>query len=63
MRRFTESLVHAPDTATVEELRRFQLHLVDSGTSPVSRNCSNPSGLLGLALPRLCDLVALATPI
>jgi hypothetical protein len=24
-----------PDSATAEELRRFQLHLVDTGTSPV----------------------------
>ena len=30
----------APDTATVEDLRRFQLHLVDSGTSPISLNAA-----------------------
>ena len=26
----------SPDTATVEDLRRFQLHLVDRGTSPIT---------------------------
>lgn len=40
VRRFTAFLGRAPDTATVEELRRFQLHLVDSGTSPVSLNAA-----------------------
>jgi site-specific recombinase XerD len=40
VRRFTAFLGRSPDTATVEELRRFQLHLVDSGTSPVSLNAA-----------------------
>lgn len=40
VRRFTAFIGRAPDTATVEELRRFQLHLVDSGTSPVSLNAA-----------------------
>lgn len=25
-----------PDTASIEDLRNYQLHLVDSGTSPIS---------------------------
>jgi site-specific recombinase XerD len=29
-----------PDTATVEELRNFQLHLVDRGTSPITLNAT-----------------------
>ncbi len=29
-----------PDTATVEDLRRYQLHLVDHGISPVSLNAA-----------------------
>ena len=33
-------LGRSPDTATVEDLRRFQLHLVDHGTSPVSLNAT-----------------------
>jgi len=30
----------SPDTATVEDLRRYQLHLVDHGISPVSLNAT-----------------------
>jgi site-specific recombinase XerD len=29
-----------PDTATVEDLRNFQLHLVDQGTSPITLNAT-----------------------
>jgi integrase/recombinase XerD len=29
-----------PDTATVEDLRNFQLHLVDCGTSPITLNAT-----------------------
>ena len=34
MRKLAAFLKRSPDTATVEDLRRFQLHLVDTGTSP-----------------------------
>ena len=37
---FTRFLGASPDTATVEDLRRYQLHLVDRGTSPVSLNAA-----------------------
>jgi site-specific recombinase XerD len=37
---FAAFLGHAPDAATVEDLRRYQLHLVDHGTSPVSLNAA-----------------------
>jgi site-specific recombinase XerD len=40
VQRFAAYLGRSPDTATVEELRRYQLHLVDSGTSPVSLNAT-----------------------
>jgi hypothetical protein len=30
----------SPDTATVEDLRNYQLHLVDHGTSPASLNAA-----------------------
>src|SRR3954469_25014277 len=30
----------APDSATVEDLRRFHLHLVDQGTSPITLNAT-----------------------
>jgi site-specific recombinase XerD len=33
-------LKHSPDTATADDLRRFQLHLVDDGTSPVTLNAT-----------------------
>jgi hypothetical protein len=36
VRQFTGFLGRSPDTATVEELRSYQLHLVDHGTSPIS---------------------------
>ena len=37
VRRFAAYLGRSPDTATVEDLRRYQLHLVDDGTS--TSNC------------------------
>src|SRR3979490_3565897 len=40
VRRLAASLGRAPDTATVEDLRNYQLHLVDRGTSPISLNAS-----------------------
>ena len=33
-------LGRAPDSATVEDLRNYQLHLVDTGTSPMSLNAA-----------------------
>ena len=38
VRRLAEFLHRSPDTASVEDLRRFQLHLVDDGTSPITLN-------------------------
>ena len=40
VRRFAGFLGRSPDTATVEELRRYQLHLVDHGVSPISLNAA-----------------------
>src|SRR6516225_11256951 len=40
VRRFAAFLGRRPDTATVEDLRRYQLHLVDHGVSPVSLNAA-----------------------
>jgi integrase/recombinase XerD len=40
VRRFTVFLGRSQDTATIEDLRRYQLHLVDSGTSPMSLNAA-----------------------
>ena len=33
-------LKRSPDTATAEDLRNFQLHLVDTGTSPITLNAT-----------------------
>jgi site-specific recombinase XerD len=44
VRKFAQYLKRSPDTATVEELRNYQLHLVDHGVSPASLN-SAISGL------------------
>ena len=40
VRKLAAYLKRSPDTATIEELRRFQLHLVDQGTSPVTINAT-----------------------
>ena len=40
VRRLARYLRRAPDTATVQELRNFQLHLVDRGTSPITLNAT-----------------------
>jgi site-specific recombinase XerD len=40
VRKFAKFLGHSPDTALDEDLRRFQLHLVDQGTSPITLNAT-----------------------
>jgi integrase len=40
VRQFAGYLGRSPDTATVEDLRFYQLHLVDHGTSPVPLNAA-----------------------
>jgi integrase/recombinase XerD len=40
VRQFAGFLGRSPDTASVEDLRRYQLHLVDHGTSPISLNAA-----------------------
>jgi integrase/recombinase XerD len=40
VRQFTVFPGRSPDTATVEDLRRYQLHLVDHGVSPISLNAA-----------------------
>jgi integrase/recombinase XerD len=40
VRQLAVYLGRSPDTATVEDLRNYQLHLVDKGTSPISLNAS-----------------------
>ncbi len=40
VRNLTGYLGRSPDTATVEDLRRFQLHMVDRGSSPITLNAT-----------------------
>ena len=40
VKRFAGFLGRSPDSATVEDLRRFQLYLVDHGTSPITLNAT-----------------------
>lgn len=40
VRKRTGFLERSPDTASVEDLWRFQLHLVDQGTSPITLNAT-----------------------
>ena len=40
VRQFAKYLGRSPETASVEELRNYQLHLVDHGTSPASLNAA-----------------------
>ena len=64
VRNFTKYLKGSPDTASVEDLRNYQLHLVDHGISPASLN-SAISGLkffFNVTLDR-GDLVAKLQPV
>ena len=57
-------LGRSPDTATVEELRRFQLHMVDRGSSPITLNATI-TGLkffFGVTLDR-AELMAKMQPV
>ena len=40
VRKFAKFLGHSPDTATDEDLRRFQLDMVDKGTSSITLNAT-----------------------
>lgn len=40
VRRFAGFLGRSPDSASAEDLRRYQLHLVDHGTSPITLNAT-----------------------
>ena len=40
VRKLAVFIGRSPDTATAEDLRRFQLHMVDSGASPITLNAT-----------------------
>lgn len=44
VRQFARFLHRPPDAASVEDLRNYQLYLVDHGNSPVSLNAAKPNG-------------------
>src|SRR5437016_13783856 len=54
VRRLAGYLRRPPDTATVADLRNFQLHLVDRGTSPLALNATSTGWkfFFGLSLQR-----------
>jgi hypothetical protein len=56
VRRLAGYLRRPPDTATVEDLRNFQLHLVDQGTSPITLNAT----ITGLKFSSLSRWIALS---
>lgn len=43
VRRFSGYLERSPDTASVENLRGFQLHLADHGALPITLNPRSPA--------------------
>jgi hypothetical protein len=56
VRQLAAYLGRSPDTATVEDLRNYQLHLVDQGTSPITLNAT----ITGLKSANSCS--ARSTP-
>src|SRR4030066_1561966 len=64
VRNFTKHLGRSPDTATVEDLRNYQLHLVDHGISPASLNAaiSGVKFFFGITLDR-GELMARMQPV
>jgi integrase/recombinase XerD len=40
VRKLSDFLGHSPDRATDEDLRRFQLNMVDTGASPITLNAT-----------------------
>ena len=64
VRRLAAFLQHSPDTATAEDLRLFQLHLVDQRVSPITLNATL-TGLkffFAITLER-ADLMARMSPV
>ena len=57
VRSFAEFLRRPPDTATAEDIRRFQVHQADSGVQPPTINCSTRSGYFAFAKCASSDLV------
>jgi integrase/recombinase XerD len=51
-KRFAAFLKRSPDTATPDDIRRFQLHLAETGVSICTRNASLIGGILLRILKR-----------
>ena len=58
VRRLAEHLGRSPDTATAEDLRLLQLHLVDHGTSPITLNATLTANSAGAWM---ASFIALST--
>src|SRR5258708_36662945 len=48
--RLAKYLGRSPQTATAEDLRRFQLHLVEAGVSPITLNATLTAGEVPFAV-------------
>lgn len=49
VRKLAAFLKASPDTATAEDLRRFQMHLVDEGVSPTTLNATISGLRIGIS--------------
>ena len=57
-KRFAAFLKRSPDTATFEDIRRFQLHLAETGVSICTRNAMTGLRFLFRVTLRRLDLAA-----
>ena len=55
-KRFAAFLKRSPDTATLEDIRRFQLHLADTGVSICTRNCTGICHARAASCIRICPM-------
>ena len=58
VRKLTKFLGRSPDTASAEDLRSFQMHLVDEGASPITGTDVRAAPRLQLRVPTRGELVA-----
>src|SRR6202008_2533241 len=55
-KRFAAFLKRSPDTATLEDIRRFQLHLAEAGVSICNRNGMNRWVGLGIIADNVVNI-------
>ena len=57
--KLTRFLGHSPDTAMAEDLRRYQIHLVETGISSIMLNATITAPMTTRAVPALMILIVL----